>query len=239
MIRKLLEEFLYENGQWLGAASVNLQTQINSSKYYQLQVIFTQRKLLKTARSKPTGMPVEFKMGSGLLLTHRSHPCTFREPRELLINLDHDRLIRVGQPRTSDLKASTSISSVRFNTGPPAGTPRSTRTRTRPNRTHDGPDPQTRTGYPRVTTYPRFLAGLAPKGITLILTECRDGQAKLGRDRNQHLATTGIVGRGSADLAEVPVRTRGFRRTGPRYCAGRKKANPYPYPADPRVQTRA
>ncbi|KAK7052649.1 hypothetical protein R3P38DRAFT_2762995 [Favolaschia claudopus] len=61
------------------------------------------------------------------------------------------------------------------------------------------------------------------------------------KGRNQGLETKHIIAVPSAEPRPTLPSTRRDPRVAPygsRYCAGRRKANPYPDPADPRVQNR-
>ncbi|KAJ6507090.1 hypothetical protein C8R45DRAFT_923255 [Mycena sanguinolenta] len=97
------------------------------------------------------------------------------------------------------------------------------------------PRAQTRTGYPRVAALPAVPQTRRVKS--------RYPTAKKHEDKS-HLCLwlnrkNGCSRTHSNTLVSFWwLKTRGFTRAGTRYCDGLKNLNPYPYPADPRVQTR-
>ncbi|KAK6984235.1 hypothetical protein R3P38DRAFT_2806856 [Favolaschia claudopus] len=72
--------------------------------------------------------------------------------------------------------------------------------------------------------------------LRVLRQKCRDGQAKLGRDRDQHLATTGIVRAPSAEVRQTLPSTREDPRVPPdgsTVLRGSQKSQPVPVPGRP------
>ncbi|KAJ6450243.1 hypothetical protein C8R45DRAFT_1083983, partial [Mycena sanguinolenta] len=83
---------------------------------------------------------------------------------------------KAGGPYENRSRSNEPTVRLGLDTGPPAGTQRATRTRTRQYRTRPTRGPQTRTGHPRVLRYPRYLR---PVGSTRGMPLQKGGHAIL------------------------------------------------------------